>query len=337
MMMEKKRKNKFYMLVGLPGSGKSSVAMKMMGEADEAMKPVWLSSDCIRKELFGSESVQEESHKVFDLMRIRTLEALKSGKDVIYDACNISSKHRRAFLQNLKKLDCEKICIVVATPYIKCLERNAGRSRVVSDEVIERMYKTWTTPALFEGWDSMEIIFADGTKGLSGDAHEYVMRYQDYDQMNPFHEETLGSHMINTWKNISARGYANDSNLVLAALLHDCGKPFTKEVGKTADGMEVAHYYQHNCTGAYDALFFDYPGKTDEDILEISLMINLHMAPFSWKSGGSRNDRLRELWGQKMYDAVLLIHDADQEASVSHLEKSEQHKNNSDSQAESDK
>ena len=75
--------------------------------------------------------------------------------------------------------------------------------------------------------------------------------------------------------------YAPDSNLALAALLHDCGKPFPKEVRKTADGMEVAHYYQHNCIGAYDVLFFNYDGKTVKDILEISLMINLHMAPFS--------------------------------------------------------
>ncbi len=319
-MMERNRKNKFYMLVGLPGSGKSSVAMTMIDAAEEDIKPIWISSDCIRKELFGSESVQEEPNKVFDLMRKRTLEALKSGNDVIYDACNISSKHRRAFLQNLKKVDCEKVCIVVATPYAICLKRNNMRSRVVSDKVIERMYKNWTTPAFFEGWDSMKIIFADGSKDLFGGANEFAMRYRDYNQLTPFHEETLGVHMINTWKYILARGYASDSNLALAALLHDCGKPFTKELCRTADGTEMAHYYQHNCTGAYDALFFAYGGKTDEDILEISLMINLHMAPFSWKSAGYRNDRLRELWGQNLYNAVLLIHDADQEASVSRLE-----------------
>ena len=318
-MMEMKYKNKFYMLVGLPGSGKSSVAMKMIDAADEDMKPIWISSDCIRKELFGSESVQDKPQKVFDLMRIRTLEVLKSGKNVIYDACNISSKHRRAFLQNLKKLDCQKICIVVATPYTICLKRNNMRSRVVSDEVIERMYKTWTTPAFFEGWDSMEIVFADGTKDLFGGAHEFVMRYRDYNQLNSFHEETLGVHMTNTWKNVLSKGYANDSNLAIAALLHDCGKPFTMEICKTADGAEMAHNYQHHCTGAYDALFFAYSGKTDEDILEISLIINLHMIPFSWKRGDCRNDRLRELWGQNLYDAVLLLHDADQEASVSRL------------------
>lgn len=329
-MMEMKRKNKFYMLVGLPGSGKSSVAMKMMEEAEEDMKLVWISSDCIRKELFGSESVQEESYKVFDLMRIRTLEALKAGKDVIYDACDISSKHRRAFLQNLKKYDCEKICIVVATPYVMCLERNAARSRVVPAEVVERMYKTWTTPAFFEGWDAMEINFADGTRSVFGNPYEFVMRYQNYDQMNPFHEETLETHMVNTRKNISARGYAPDSNLALAALLHDCGKTFTMEVRKTADGMKAAHYYQHNCTGAYDALFFSYDGKTVKDILEISLMINLHMAPFSWKSGGGSNDRLRNLWGQELYNAILLIHDSDLEASVSKTEESGRYKNDSD-------
>ena len=319
-MMEMKRKNKFYMLIGLPGSGKSSVAKKMLDEADENIKPVWLNSDCIRKELFGAESIQKDSHKVFELMRIRTLDALNSGKDVIYDACNISSKHRRAFLQNLKKLNCKKICIVVGTPYATCLERNARRSRVVPNEVIERMYKTWMTPAFFEGWDDMEIYFTDEAKGAFGDVYEFVMRYQDYGQMNLFHEETLGIHLLNTWKNIASRGYAHGSNIAFAALLHDCGKPFTKEVHATDCGVGMAHYYRHNCTGAYDALFFDYQGKTDRDILEISLMINLHMAPFSWKSTGGLNDKLLGLWGQELYNAILLIHDADQKASVTYLE-----------------
>lgn len=315
--MKVNRKNKFYMLVGLPGSGKSSIAIKMIDEAEANQKPVWISSDCIRKEIFGDESVQEESHKVFDTMRSRTQDALKLGKDVIYDACNISSKHRRAFLQNLKKLNCEKICVVVATPYDTCLERNASRCRVVPVEVIDRMYKTWTTPAYFEGWDSIKIAFADGAKGVFGDAQNFAMKYQDYDQMNPFHKESLGNHLVNTWKNVKATGCDPASNIALAALLHDCGKPFTREERNSEDGKVIAHYYQHNCNGAYDSLFFAYTGKTDEDILEISLMINLHMAPFSWASVGGTNNRMFNLWGAKLYKSVLLIHEADRTASVS--------------------
>ncbi len=314
MMTKTKDKNKFYMLIGLPGSGKTSIAMEILDRAKEDEKIVWISSDAIRKELFGEESVQEDAKKVFDLMRIRTLEALREGKDVIYDACNINSKRRRAFLQNLNKLDCEKVCIAAATPYAMCIERNAHRDRVVPDEVIERMYKTWNTPAWYEGWDRMELVFADGTKGAAEDAHAFVTKYLDYDQMNSYHRETLGTHMKNTWKTILDKGYDHDCNLALAALLHDCGKPFTREVCRTEDGREEAHYYQHNCTGAYDALFFDYPGKTDADILEISLMINLHMTPFSWKNTGNHNDRMRDLWGQRLYESVLLIHDADQAA-----------------------
>ena len=71
-------------------------------------------------------------------------------------------------------------------------------------------------------------------------------------------------------------------------------------------------------------------GKSVKDILEISLLINLHMAPFSWKSGGGSNDRLRNLWGQELYNAILLIHDSDLEASVSKMEESGRYKNDSD-------
>ena len=308
------KKNKFYMLAGLPGSGKSSLAKKITEEADRHAETVLIGSDRIREELFGDASVQDDPDRVFGLMRARTLKALKSGRDVIYDACNVSSKRRRVFLQNLKKLDCEKVCIITGTPFDLCLARNAARHRVVPEEVIERMYTTWKTPAFFEGWDDIRIHYADGARNAFGDAHEFVMKYLDYDQMNPHHKETLGTHMLNTQANIIKNGYAPESDLALAALLHDCGKPFTKTMEQTDDGA-VAHYYQHDCVGAYNALFFDYHGKTEKDILDVSLLINLHMYPFFWHGRGQA--RLRRLWGQELYDAVLLLHNADRKASVS--------------------
>ena len=57
---------KFIMLIGLPGSGKSYIAEKTKAK----MKSVLVvSSDEIRKELFGDENDQQNPEKVFETMR----------------------------------------------------------------------------------------------------------------------------------------------------------------------------------------------------------------------------------------------------------------------------
>ena len=51
---------KVYMLVGIPCSGKSSFVKEQNG--------IWISSDKIREELYGDESIQENPEKVFRVM-----------------------------------------------------------------------------------------------------------------------------------------------------------------------------------------------------------------------------------------------------------------------------
>lgn len=96
-------KPKFYMLVGLSGSGKSSYNFK-----EEVVK---ISSDALRKELFGDENDQTHNAEVFNELHKRVILNLKNGKNVVYDATNLSRRRRVAFLNNIKYIDCEKECI----------------------------------------------------------------------------------------------------------------------------------------------------------------------------------------------------------------------------------
>lgn len=84
----------FVMMVGLPASGKSTYAKELA----EEMKAVICSSDAIRKELYDDENSQNNNEEVFKLLHSRIKECLREGKNVIYDATNINSKRRRAFL-----------------------------------------------------------------------------------------------------------------------------------------------------------------------------------------------------------------------------------------------
>ena len=89
----------FYMLVGLPGSGKSNIAKKMK---EENPKIQIFSSDELRKELWGNENTQGNNSVLFKELHNRIKFCLENGVDCIYDATNISSKRRMAFLMDVK-------------------------------------------------------------------------------------------------------------------------------------------------------------------------------------------------------------------------------------------
>ena len=75
------------MMVGLAASGKSTYAKKLANDTDAII----LSSDAIRWELFGDETDQEHNQQVFQELHERAKECLCDGRNVIYDATNISS------------------------------------------------------------------------------------------------------------------------------------------------------------------------------------------------------------------------------------------------------
>lgn len=306
-------KPKFTMLVGLPASGKSTYAK----EKAEKERAIICSSDAIRKELYGDENIQGDGNEVFNILHARVKELLSQGWDVIYDATNVKSKRRRAFLREIEKYDCIKECIIMATPYEVCLERNQDRLfRHVPEEVITNMYKAWNTPYYFEGWDIITIHYED--KYANYTANDFVNRTKDYDQGNSHHNLTLGEHckeaeryIDNLFEDFSVYDRSTIS-LLEAALVHDCGKPFTASYynHKGEEGNDC-HYYFHENVGGYDALFFDYDKA---DPLEVSILVNLHMRPYQWEKSPNiekLQNKYRNMWGEELYDAVIMLHEAD--------------------------
>jgi predicted kinase len=88
------------MCIGLPGSGKSYQAERFAEQYDANIH----SSDAIREELSGDINNQDINDLVFKTLHSRIKEDLCNGKNCIYDACNISYKRRKAFLQELKNI-----------------------------------------------------------------------------------------------------------------------------------------------------------------------------------------------------------------------------------------
>ena len=152
---------KFIMLVGIPGSGKSTYAENLINSTNS----IHLSSDGIRAELYGNEAIQGNPSEVFKIMHERTLEALTNGINVVYDATNIIRKDRASIMSKIPK-DVEAECHIMWTPIEICIKRDSERERTVGKEVITRMYSRFQPPCYDECFNIIKIIRSE----------EYTMR-----------------------------------------------------------------------------------------------------------------------------------------------------------------
>lgn len=297
--------SKFLMMCGLPASGKSTIAQELAIKYSANIH----SSDALRRELFGDENDNSKNNELFQELHKRIKQDLSDGKNVIYDATNIHYKRRKAFLGEISKCGCEKICYLVATPYEICQLQNKGREREVPEHVIKRMYTTFYIPQKYEGWDDIQIHWNMGEPNWS---ISELLKYSDgFNQDNPHHDLTLGGHLRKCLINISSSDYV----LGMAAILHDIGKPFTKTFrNKKGELSDIAHYYDHHLVGAYNAMFYlKSSGFDDEAILEICNYIQWHMQPYFIETEKARAKFVR-LVGQEFYDKLMLLHQADQAA-----------------------
>jgi predicted kinase len=240
------KRPKLIILVGIPGSGKTTYANKYMPDYPKEAKH--LSSDLIRKELYGDESIQGNPSEVFSLMQKRTIEALNNGYDVIYDATNITRKDRASIISVCPKF-VKIACHIIWAPIEFCIERDSKRERTVGKEVIDRMLKRFQAPYYDEGIEFINIIFPDNLNQTS--YHNKCIDAMNIPHDNPHHTLNVLEHCREAAKYI-AELYPTEYNLIAAAEMHAIGKPYVKAfVDAKGNSCETAHFYQHQCVGAW--------------------------------------------------------------------------------------
>lgn len=301
---------KIIMLVGLPASGKSSLAKDL----SDTYNAIIHASDEIRKELNITEQTKQSNQKVFEVLHERIKNDLRNGKNVIYDATNISYKKRKEFLRGIKNISCKKSCYFLASPYEKCLEQNRERKEKVPEEVIKKMYKNFDIPAYFEGWDEIKIIWNLGGYKEKYDITLVLNEMFGFNQHNSYHRFRLGFHSEKVAKNLNALS----TELYFAGLLHDCGKietaSFTNWKGEET---KECHYYNHEHVSAYKALFCLKNLNADDNfIFNVCQLIRWHMQPYFNKvSNREKADKkYRKMFGEKFWNDLMLLHEADIEA-----------------------
>ena len=139
-------------LVGLPGSGKSTYIEQAGGHG--------LSSDAIRKLLADDETDQTIHARVFQTLRYLLEQRLEIGRPLTYiDATNLTPDERRPYIEIARAHGCEIEAVFLDVPLEVCRERNAARNRVVPDQALAQMAARLTPPQTIEGFQRVEVIY----------------------------------------------------------------------------------------------------------------------------------------------------------------------------------
>lgn len=307
---------KLNIMIGLPGSGKSSYAKKYLLTNNS----VYLSSDQIRIDMYGFED-QTHNAEVFNRMKKETILALKSNFDVIYDATNLIKKRRVSLINEVIKQtnNVEINAYLFCTPINIILERNITRTeRHIPWEKLEEMITSIECPMYYEGFKNIYLI--DG--GMYNDVYDYnflIKQCEMYTQDNPHHFETLAEHVIAVTKKSESLGdllkFRNDAEILRqAARYHDFGKLYTRSFNEKK-GHYV--YYGHDKVSTYLYLChvrkqnfiddFNRVRLNDSNYQTAALILN-HMEWYRREDMGI----IRQMFNDdNLFNMLIMLHEAD--------------------------
>lgn len=145
-------KQKLIIMVGLPGSGKTTKAIQFAKDNDFS----YISRDFVRS-LIGLNFSKKELSVTKKIFLGLIEAALIRGDTVVADATHLNVGSRAPLIELGKKYGVELVSIVMNTSYETCISRNSKRDEysVVPGETIRKMANSLSTPTKSEGFTSV--------------------------------------------------------------------------------------------------------------------------------------------------------------------------------------
>lgn len=182
------------LLKGLPASGKSTYAKKIVDETPGAY--VRVNKDDLRSMLHNSRWSKSNEKQVLRIRDLIIEDALKNGQSVIIDDTNLAPKHQARMVELATKyevsLDVFDMFLDISVE--ECIRRDLKRENSVGEKVIKDMYKkfiapknekTNLNPLVFNDDLPYCVIFdLDGTLAMIGDRSPYDGKSCEVDTPN---------------------------------------------------------------------------------------------------------------------------------------------------------
>ena len=294
-------------MVGISGSGKSSVAKKLSTKYNAII----ISSDELRKELFNDVNDMEHNGKVFETLNQRVKENLLNGNNVIVDATNITMKSRKSVLNTINDVKkTHEICVtayILTKPLSICIEDDEKRVKKVGKDVIIRQAERFEIPFYEEGFDEIKIGKIENKKVTEQDVFEdLIYGMEGYDQKTKFHKYDLLEHTMRCYKEVEKRVGNKYPSLIAASLLHDIGKLSAQKI----DEKGQASYLCHANIGTYELLDSIRLSSDTKDTVETLFYVNYHMLPFNWVNEKT-HEKYKQIFGKEKYDNLMILHECD--------------------------
>lgn len=131
------RPSRFILIVGPAGSGKSTYVAQNFAQGGYTV----VCPDAIREAITGDEADQSRNVEVFEEAYRVITEEISLGRDVVLDATNVRSDHRRTVAKIARDLGARAEAHVMQASLDDCLARNKARAQHGGREVPERVIR----------------------------------------------------------------------------------------------------------------------------------------------------------------------------------------------------
>ena len=159
MKLDKKMAKQFIMLVGPPGSGKSTWV-----EKQNPINTIILSTDSTidmvarERGLTYNDVFQDNMKFAEEVLKARLNIAIRSGSNIIWDQTNLTVKSRAKKLAQIPA-DYEKLAVAFELPREELYRRCAQRpEKTIPNHVLDMMIGSYQRPTIEEGFDRVQII-----------------------------------------------------------------------------------------------------------------------------------------------------------------------------------
>lgn len=312
--------SKLVIMVGLPGSGKSTYVKKHYKDYKI------FSSDHYRKIILGDENNQSNSPRIFAALFNDLATALEKGYDCVVDATNCKYKSRVMAIQLGKKYNCTIEAVVIHQPIEVCIDQDKKRNRTVGEAVIKKFASGYKFPQYWEGFDIISVIYDNHNIINQEKANDTIkdlkLKMDLFEQFNPHHNKTVGKHSDAIITQINCeynKGNITDKEkdiLTLAATWHDFGKLYTQSF----DEKGIAHYLGHanySVLKILDYIYYygnNFSNLNEKDFIEALFYINNHMEIREILRSEKSIFKWKKRWGEHRFELLVKFSEWDDKA-----------------------